>query len=867
MEGVSLVAGLLNLAGSKLASKIFCQFSAALGVKKDLHQLLGLVEEIKTFLHNVGGKVIKNDPALTWLNKLKEIAYSIDDLLNDFHMEAEKQKAKELDREKLVMVKCFCDRPKSIWLQHKMANKIKKIREKFEAIVTERKDFKTLRDGLPMDSNVDRQIATGELPFLTVVDEITVLGRDHDRSNIIYELTESEDQGIILPKINDQEMVSVMSIIGLGGSGKTTLAKLVFNDEILIEKHFKVRVWVYVSQKFDVFGLIGKLFEAITDQRSESHPLQYMSRVITEQLSGKRFLLVMDDVWNKDLLEWEQFMLHLKAGAAGSRILLTTRSQEVAEKMNSTLLYNLQALSVDDSWKLFLQSSGRDKEDLDSEFIDIGKDIVRKCGGVPLAVKALGGIVGSKKEINSWRAVKESELWDIDDRVFTSLWLSYFHLPAYLQQCFLLCSIFPRGYLIDKDYLIAQWIAHGLVIPLNDLEQLEDVGNDYFDSLLKISFLQDTVQDKYTTVVTCKMHDLVHDLARRILRHEITVTPEKAIYDPSQSCRYISLTKCIKNIDRKLIRKARALYVCDGAFIFDKPIKKSNHVRSVILEHVYTSSLSPAIAILKFEYLGYLRMTHLQSETLPEAISCCWNLQALHVTDCHELLRLPESIGKLKKLRSLDLSGDWKLEGLPQSICDCDNLHSLRLISCVNLATFPFKMSRNLQSVNLNGCSRITQLPNSVVQLEMIKSLNLSFCSDIQELPNSFNWFRLHALKLSGTKLARLPDGIVNLRRFRELDLEGCDELCGMPVGIGQLTQLQRLILFVVRDGKEYARMSELRGLVMLSGDLEIKIIRYIKCSDDDGEKVYLTEKNGLHELKLQWLSSNREMDLEVGFV
>jgi hypothetical protein len=136
----------------------------------------------------------------------------------------------------------------------------------------------------------------------------------------------------------------------------------------------------------------------------------------------------------------------------------------------------------------------------------------------------------------------------------------------------------------------------------------------------------------------------------------------------------------------------------------------------------------------------------------------------------------------------------------------------------------------------------------------MIKSLNLSFCSDIQELPNSFNWFRLHALKLSGTKLARLPDGIVNLRRFRELDIEGCDELCGMPVGIGQLTQLQRLILFVVRDGKEYARMSELRGLVMLSGDLEIKIIRYIKCSDDDGEKVYLTEKNGLHELKLQWL-------------
>lgn len=539
MEGASLIYSLLNLAGSKLASKIFCEFSSALGVKKDLHQLFDLVEEIKNFLHSVGDKVIKNDPAFTWLKELKDIAYNIDDLLNDFHMESEKQKAKQIDGDKLVMVRCFLDRPKSIWFQHKMANKIKIIREKFEAIISKRKDFNTLRDGLPMvDSTEERQIVTWELPSLTIIDETTVLGRDDDKSKVIYELTKSEDKEAILQKTNDQERVSVMSIIGLGGSGKTTLAKLVFNDENEIKKHFEVRIRVYVSQKFDACKLIGKLFEAITEQKSENHPLQSMSRVITEQLNGKRFLLVMDDVWNKDLLEWEQFMLHLKAGAAGSRILLTTRSQEVAEVVNSKLLHNLQVLSEDDSWKLFLQSTGRAKEGLDSEFIQTGKDIVRKCGGVPLAVKALGGIIGSKKEINSWRAVKDSELWNINDKVFTSLLLSYFHLPAYLQQCFLLCSIFPKGYLIDKDHLIVQWIAHGLVIPMNELEQLEDVRNDYFDSLLKISFLQDIAQDKHTSIVTCKMHDLVHDLALHILEDEIAFMPEKAINDPRQSCRH-----------------------------------------------------------------------------------------------------------------------------------------------------------------------------------------------------------------------------------------------------------------------------------------------------------------------------------------
>lgn len=128
----------------------------------------------------------------------------------------------------------------------------------------------------------------------------------------------------------------------------------------------------------------------------------------------------------------------------------------------------------------------------------------------------------------------------------------------------------------------------------------------------------------------------------------------------------------MKKIDRKLIKKARAIYVSHIVFIFDKPIKRANYGHTAILEHIYTLSLSPAISLLKFEFLGYLRMSDLQYETLPDAISCCWNLQALHIIDCRELLRFPECIGKLKKLRSLDLSGAWKLESLPQSICDCD---------------------------------------------------------------------------------------------------------------------------------------------------------------------------------------------------
>ncbi|WVZ91036.1 hypothetical protein U9M48_037265 [Paspalum notatum var. saurae] len=840
----ALVCSILKTVGMRLAPLVIKEFSSIAGVKKDLDELQDLVKQINNWLQAVGDKAIRNELSYSWLKNLKDAAYDAEDLIHEFHIEAEKYDVK-ITTVKNSMLRYLWAKPKSVVFEFNTAHKIKAIKKRFDAIVKRKSDYSTIENNMPVDHPVQNTRKTiGEVPQWTTVDETSIFGREKEKDRLISELIET----------NDHQKIKIVSVIGLGGSGKTTIAKLVFNDCNIV-KHFEVLLWVHVSREFSVEKLVEKLFEAIAVDKPNHLPLQRVSRTISDKLTAKRFLAVLDDVWTEDRVDWERFMVHLKCGAPGSSILLSTRSRKVAEAVDSSCTYDLPLLSVEDSWNVFQQCFGISMKYLDPEFQRIGIDIVKKCGGVPLAVKVIAGVLHGMKAIEEWQSIRDRNVIDVEDderRVFSCLWLSYFHLPHHLKHCFVHCSMFPRGYVINRRHLIAQWIAHGF-IPINQAQQPENLGIGYFDSLLKMGLLQDQDQCPLSDDVTCKMHDLVHDLARQILQDEFVSAID--ITSQIKRCRYLSLTSCTGKLDSKIFDKVHALYVSGRSLTFDKTMNKQCCVRTITLKHISVALLH--IFVSKFEHLGYLEISNVTCEALPEAISHCWNLQAIYVRHCSRLAVLPESIGKLKKLRTLELNDARKVKILPESIGDCDNLRSLYIQRC-GIEDIPNSIGKmvNLRVLSIIWCMNFLQLPESLGNLCNLQTISLNDCRSLQHLPQcvtSLSHLEYVNLRYC-SNLVELPEGIGNLKKLKVLNLEECNKLRGLPAGCGQLTRLQQLGLFIIGDRTKHARISELENLGKLSGKLRIGNIKYME-DPSDAEKACLKKKDGIRNLSLDWYS------------
>lgn len=293
------------------------------------------------------------------------------------------------------------------------------------------------------------------------------------------------------------ENLLVIPIFGFGGIGKTTLAKLVFNDDRT--QTFDLRVWIYVSPNFDLKTIGRSIISQIKGQSDCLDDLQSISNCLEEILNGKSCLIILDDLWENSCFQLGELTLMLSSFKAESRlrIVVTTRNGEVARKICTVAPYKLKPLSDDHCWTLFRQSAilssctfqGGDKNVLE----EIGWEISKKCKGVPLAAQSLGFILRTK-DVEEWKNVRDSDVWDgssPEDVVLPSLKLSYYQMPPYLKICFSYCSTFPKGCEIYSDDLIQQWISLGFIQERpNKHISLEKIGEQYVSELLGMSFLQ-----------------------------------------------------------------------------------------------------------------------------------------------------------------------------------------------------------------------------------------------------------------------------------------------------------------------------------------------------------------------------------------
>ncbi|XP_062086548.1 putative disease resistance protein RGA3 [Humulus lupulus] len=504
----------------------------------------------------------------------------------------------------------------------------------------------------------------------SVITQPDLYGREEDKERAV---------GFLINDAVNCSGTSVYCIVGLGGMGKTTLAQWVFNDE-RVSSHFELKMWVCVSEEFDVRRLIKAIIESGTGKACEALEMDPLQKQLQNMLQRKRFLIVLDDVWNEDHEEWDKLRYIMECGSNGASVVVTTRLKKVASIMGTVAMHGLTGLSDDDCWLLFKQRAFGSQREEQPNLVKIGKEIVKKCKGVPLAAKALGGLMCFKSEEEEWLSVMHSELWNLPEdktSILPALRLSYLHLPVEHKRCFSYCAIFPKDYRIEKRKLIHLWMANGLISSKPELE-VEDIGNEMISELYWRSFFQDVVKGFDESIFSFKMHDLFHDLAQSIMGdkcrtmevndvtlainllkrvHHLTCTFSHqfgriiGIQIPTipstQSLRtFMVLTNSTVNYDTD--KNFRSLRVFDGGY------------------NTHLSSISSLVSNLK--HLRYLNLSHSRIEVLPDSICLLHHLLVLDLTSCHNLQKLPKQMIRLKGLHHLYIGGCYKLSHLPPYI-------------------------------------------------------------------------------------------------------------------------------------------------------------------------------------------------------
>ena len=598
-EGVifSVAKGIIEKAGDLLAQ----EFVLLWNLKDEIEKLNDTVLTISAVIQDAEEKQQHTSQVRVWLKRLKDAIYEADNLLDDISTEALRREVMTQNK-KAKEVRIFFSKSNQLAYGLKMGHKVKAMRERLDAIKNDR-GFHL--DERPVETQVGSYRARETHSFVRSEE---VIGRDNDKDEIKKILLDPNAEG----------NVSILPIVGLGGLGKTTLAQLVFNDE-KIQNHFEPKLWVCVSDDFEDKVIVKKILECAQNNELEKLEFNTLINNLKKEIDGKRYLLVLDDVWNEDLQKWLKLKSLLMGGASGSRIIVTTRSNKVVEITKTVGPYMLKGLDEDKSWSLLKEmafENGQEPEN--SEFKVVGMEILEKCRGVPLAIRTIGSILRFKETKEKWLSFKNNELSKLaqnENDIIPTLKLSYNHLPSHLKQCFAYCCLFPKDYKIHKPTIIQMWMAQGFIRPLTQNQCLEDVGHEYIMDLLWRSFFQEVENDERGNILHFKMHDLMHDLAKLVAGSYSTACNSK-----------------------KEIIDEKTLYVSFGG-----------ESQSQI-----PTSLFKASRIRTFMVQG--QSGYLHKLIYDSKIVACFKF--IRLLDLHDMSirTIPSSIGKLKHLRYLDLS-------------------------------------------------------------------------------------------------------------------------------------------------------------------------------------------------------------------